>query len=209
MSTPSLFALVLAALTFAKVVLGTRFLLTGSGDSHKGLDRATMTQALIRMGELAAAHGHTLTLIVVGGAALVLRYNARLATQDVDAFFVTPPERHETRAWAAIVARELGLPADWLNDGAKGFMQGVSYGPLLIDAPGIQVFQVSSEQLLAMKLSAWRSQQDIDDAGVVLGELVGRYGSKGDLWDAVAPYVTALKAQYAFEELWERLHGSS
>ncbi|WP_129630279.1 DUF6036 family nucleotidyltransferase [Candidatus Oscillochloris fontis] len=162
-----------------------------------------MTQALTRLGALAAEQGHTLTLVVVGGAALVLRYQARLSTQDVDAFFVTPPERRETRAWATIVARELGLPADWLNDGAKGFMQDMSYGPLLIDAPGIKVYQISAEQLLAMKLSAWRDEQDEADALVVLNDLAAHYPSKEALWDAVQPYVTHLKAQYAFDMLWE------
>ncbi len=199
-------AALLATLTV--VLVASRFLL-GAGDARRGLDRAIMIQALTRLGALAADQGHTLTLIVVGGAALVLRYQARLSTQDVDAFFVTPPERRETRAWATVVARELGLPADWLNDGAKGFMQGMSYGPLLLDAPGIKVYQISAEQLLAMKLSAWRSQQDIDDATTVLVDLVAQYRTKDDLWIAVAPYTTALKAQYAFEELWERLYGNS
>lgn len=39
-------------------------------------------------------------------------------------------------------------------------------------------------------------------------------GSKGNiptnkdaLWQAVAPYAISLKAQYAFEELWERIYG--
>lgn len=172
-------------------------------DSPSGLDRATITKALTRLGELAAVAGHTLTLLIVGGAAMVLRYNARLSTQDVDAFFVTPPERSATRTWAGVVAAELGLPADWLNDGAKGFMQGVSYGPLLIDAPGIQIYQVSPKQLLAMKLSAWRDEQDEQDAFVVLNELAAQYTNKEDLWLAIAPYATHLRAQYAFESLWE------
>ena len=188
------------------VVVAGRLLFSHFGKTSP-LTRDMIIHALTRLGELAYSEGQTLTLVVVGGAALVLRYNTRVSTQDVDAFMETPPERRATRAWAATVAQELGLPSDWLNDGAKGFMQGVSYGPLLIDAPGIQVYQISSEQLLAMKLSAWRNQQDINDAGVVLGDLAPSYGSKEAVWKAIAPYVIGLKAQYAFEELWERLYG--
>jgi hypothetical protein len=196
----------LVALSLAVVLLLGRRWLAGPAGGDNGLTRASMTQALARLGELAQAHGQILTLIVVGGAAMVLRYQARVSTKDVDAFFLTPPERQETRAWAARVARELGLPADWLNDGAKGFMQGLTYGPLLLEAPGIQVYQVGSEQLLAMKLSAWRGPVDRQDATIILAELAPQYASKDALWSAISPFVTELKAQYAFEELWERFY---
>lgn len=199
----------LTALALLAVLIVARRWLSSSGTSPRGLDRATMVQALTRLGELAAAEGHTLTLVVVGGAALVLNYNARMATQDVDAFLITPPEARATRGWARVVATEMGLPADWLNDGAKGFMQGISYGPLLIDAPGIRVYQVSPEQLLAMKLSAWRSAQDISDAATVLVDLAGQYPTKTALWNALASYVVHIKAQYAFDELWERTYGDT
>lgn len=203
--TPLVFGLV--ALVLLAVFLVTRRWLPPTGDSRRLLDRAIMEQALVRLGELAAADGHTLTLIVVGGAAMVLNYQSRYATQDVDAFFVTPPEARATRAWAKTVAAEVGLDADWLNDGAKGFMQGISYGPLLIDAPGIMVYQISPEQLLAMKLSAWRGEQDEADAAVILDDLVAQYRDKAAVWNALAPYVTHIKAQYAFDELWEDDHG--
>lgn len=196
----------LVALSLAVVLFLARRWLAGSADSASGLTRATMTQALTRLGELAQAHGQTLTLVVVGGAAMVLRYQARVSTKDVDAFFLTPPERQATRTWATRVARELDLPADWLNDGAKGFMQGLSYGPLLLEAPGIRVYQVGPEQLLAMKLSAWRDLQDQQDAAIVLAELAPQYGSKDALWNAVVPFVTDLKAQYAFAEIWQQLY---
>jgi hypothetical protein len=195
----------LVALSLAVVLLLARRWLAGPAGGDTGLTRASMTQALTRLGELAQAQGQTLTL-VVGGAARVLRYQARASTKDVDAFFLTPPERQETRAWAARVARELDLPADWLNDGAKGFMQGLTYGPLLLEAPGILVYQVSSEQLLAMKLSAWRDLQDQQDGALVMAELTPQYVSKDALWSAIRPFVTDLKAQYAFEELWETLY---
>lgn len=120
---------------------------------------------------------------------------------------MTPPEAQVTRAWATIVARELRLPSDWLNDGAKGFMQGISYGPLLIDTPGIKVYQISPEQLLAMKRSAWRGEQDAADATVVLHALASQYGEKIAVWNAIRLYATHIKAQYAFDELWEDTHG--
>lgn len=69
----SRFTVRLGALALGGGICGMRWLLTGPDDSRTGLNRATMTQALTRLGELAAADGHTLTLVVVGGAAMVLR----------------------------------------------------------------------------------------------------------------------------------------
>jgi hypothetical protein len=174
------------------------------------LSRETIEQALYRLGEQANDAGESLTLIIVGGTALMLGYNARNSTRDVDAFMMTPPERSQTRQWALMVAQELGLPADWLNDGAKGFMQGVSQGPLLLSGRGIMVYQVSPEQLLAMKLGAWRGGQDRDDARVVLMSLQPLYADKEAVWDAIRPFLTvfeSLKASYAFEELWTDVYG--
>ena len=89
-------------------------------------------------------------------------------------------------------------------------MQGVSQGPLLLSGRGIMVFQVTPEQLLAMKLAAWRGQQDEDDARVVLTSLRLHYADKEALWEAIRPFLTVfenLKAHYAFEQLWEEMYG--
>ena len=53
-------------------------------------------------------------LFIVGGAAMAVAYDARLATTDVDAVFV--PSK-EVRIAASRVAQERGLEEDWLNDG--------------------------------------------------------------------------------------------
>lgn len=55
------------------------------------LSQHDIHQALTRLGQLAAADGHHVVLVVVGGAAMVLGYQARLATHDIDAIFVPPP----------------------------------------------------------------------------------------------------------------------
>ena len=118
------------------------------------LNQQDIITAFARLGQLAAADGLTLHLIVVGGAAMVLGYRARESTHDIDALFLPPPEARVVRTWAAAIAQEFNWPEDWLNDAAKGYLIGLSQGPILLEAPGIQVRQPAAEQLLAMKLCA-------------------------------------------------------
>jgi Nucleotidyltransferase of unknown function (DUF6036) len=167
------------------------------------LSRDQIIQALTRLGEIAARDGLEVQLVLVGGAVMALAYNARSATQDVDAIFLPPPEASQLRQWALLVASELELPEDWLNDGAKGFLNGLTIGPLLLSAPGIQVHQVTAEQLLAMKLSAWRDDTDINDAKRLLLEFPNL--ELEALWTRIEPFVIRgeeLKARYALEDLW-------
>ena len=56
---------------------------------------------------------------IVGGAAMVLAYDARVATKDVDAIF-KPTE--SIRKIVRDIGRENGLSSDWLNDALKGFL---------------------------------------------------------------------------------------
>ena len=175
------------------------------------LTRQDIISALERLGQLATTDGYTLHLMVVGGAAMVLGYDARQSTHDVDVLFLPPPEARVVRAWARVVAREYGWPDDWLNDAAKGYLMGVSRGPVLLEAPGIEVRQPAAEQLLAMKLSAWRDDVDIADASRLLSDLApGR--NREEVWQHLVRYLVPgreLKAQYAFEDLWESVYGDA
>src|SRR5438067_10714426 len=98
---------------------------------------------------------------------------------------------------------------DWLNDGAKGYLVGLSNGPVILSAPGIEVRSPSTAQLLAMKLSAWRDDLDVADAGRLLDEMTG---NRGEVWREIEPYLIPgdeLKAQYAFADLWEGRSGKN
>lgn len=151
-------------------------------------------------------HGQHAEIVVVGGAALVLLFDARESTKDVDAYFVKP-EASVIRDAAEAVADRLNLPADWLNDGAKAYLVTVTAGELLYHSRGLTVRAASTAQLLAMKLAAWRDAVDRGDAKLLLSQMAG---SADDIWAAVKPFVPSRqldKASYAFEDLWETLHG--
>ena len=132
------------------------------------LTRGQIEDALRRLGELARQQGESIELLAVGGAVMVLAHHARLSTHDVDAISMQPRLARLIRELVRQVAEELDWPIDWLNDGAKGYLMGLSEGGVIFAAPGIVVHCPAPAQLLAMKLSAWRDDVDIQDAGILL-----------------------------------------
>ncbi len=75
------------------------------------------------------------------------------------------------RKLAKQVAEQSDLPEDWLNDAVKGYFVGISDGDILLEMPGLMVRAPAVEQALAMKLSAWRQDIDIDDALCLLKQM--------------------------------------
>jgi hypothetical protein len=173
------------------------------------LSRALIVEALEELArELPAMGKEREEIVLAGGAALVLLYNARDATRDVDVCLVSPAGSAAVRDAAHRVAATLGLPEDWLNDGAKGYLNGFLPGEVLLDRPSLLVRALGPQQLLAMKLSAWRDDVDISDARLLLPEIQGK---RDEVWNAVEPFLVPgreLKARYAFDDLWESVHGS-
>jgi hypothetical protein len=168
-------------------------------DIRNGLD--ALAAELRRRGERAE-------IAVAGGAALVLLFNARQTTKDVDAYVLRPEASHVREA-VQEVAKELGLPDDWLNDSAKGYFIGVSIGEVLHNSDALVARAVSTTQLLAMKLAAWRDAIDRADARLLLARMPGR---AEEVWAAVKAFVPPHdvdKASYAFDDLWDSIHGSS
>jgi hypothetical protein len=171
------------------------------------LNREQILRALDALATELAAANQNCELFLVGGAALVLLYGTREATKDVDAFTSSAAMNQPLRAAAANVAMAQDLPPDWLNDAAKGFVHGLAPGAIVLDRPGLRARTLAPQQLLAMKLSAWRDDVDIDDARLLLDDLSG---SREELWMKLSPHLVPgreLKARYAFDDLWEEKHG--
>jgi len=117
--------------------------------------------------ELVAAHV-TGSLLLLGGAIMVTEVGNRSSTRDIDASF--DREAQAIRAAVRTIAVREGLPPDWLNDGAKGFLYSQPPMKLWRSFPGLLVFVISLEYLLAMKVIAGRPG-DIADARALVHQL--------------------------------------
>ncbi len=97
---------------------------------------------------------------------MVIAFDARLATRDVDAVFVPAGEVYEA---AKIVARRRGLPPDWINDAVRSYMPTESDpSPCpVVEMGSVQIATASAEYLLAMKILAARDPQDRDDIALL------------------------------------------
>jgi hypothetical protein len=172
------------------------------------LSKQDVITALARLGQLAQENGEVIELLLFGGSVMVLVFDARQTTRDVDVMILAPSEVQKVREMAKTVAQERSWPEDWLNDAVKGFIVGTSRGPVVFASTGIEVRRPAFEQLLAMKLCAWRDDVDIADAERLLQELPGAYN---EVWQKVEVYLLTgreLTAKYAFDDLWENLYGS-
>jgi hypothetical protein len=121
---------------------------------------------------------------VVGGAAMLLAYNSRVTTRDIDALF--NPDGPMLEAIRE-VASEMGWPATWLNNQASSYVsRRPGEGSLVFDHPFLQVATTPPEHLLAMKVLASRSVRDRDDIELLLDRL--RITTPVGVWAIVDRY---------------------
>ncbi len=145
-----------------------------------------------------------------GGTVMVLAFTARLTTKDVDALFQPAAAVREA---ARRIADEAHLPADWLNDGVKGFVSARHETTLrnLPQFPNLRLTMPVPEYLLAMKCMAARlggitgEQSDVADIVFLIRRL--QLCSAPEVLDLVALYYPAhripVKTQYLVEGLFE------
>jgi hypothetical protein len=110
-------------------------------------------------------------IYVAGGAAMVLIYDARAATEDVDGdFYSTELVQNKARE----VARRRDLPEDWLSDAAKVFLPQGGREPRwtpVLKRRSVEIATIDPEALLAMKIRASRPRRDGSDIAFLCGRL--------------------------------------
>jgi hypothetical protein len=83
------------------------------------LGQERIRELLVELGRRCAADEIAADMFIVGGAAIALAYSESRATRDIDAVFEPKMRVYDI---AKLMADELGLPRDWLNDGVKGLL---------------------------------------------------------------------------------------
>ena len=150
-----------------------------------------------------------------GGAALVIAFDVRLATRDVDAVVSGSPDF--LRSAAAEIAVEERWPEGWLNDGVKGFLSNKEEMALMEGFPGspqggLRIYIPTPSYIFAMKCMSMRPEgidgsHDISD----IEFLAKRIGVKTPeaAFSIIEGFYPAsripAKVRFGVEEILERL----
>lgn len=158
----------------------------GKGDTMPEplFDASEVLQAFTMLAAKLQRHGTAGQIHVIGGAAMLLTFDARTITRDIDALF-TPDG--PMRAAIAEIAAEKGWPSTWLNNQACMYMaRQPGRGATVFDHPYLQVMTTPAEHLLAMKVLAARSIRDREDVELLLGRL--KITTPETVWDIVTRF---------------------
>ncbi len=134
------------------------------------MDRQRMRALLAELGEMISREGKVVEIAIFGGSALVLQFDFREGTEDVDYIPVRGDNALLKRLATKVAARH-GLHEDWINDavwlnpqsrrGCTKFL-----GDFPFHKPGLRVFVAQPEYIFAMKVLAMRSSavtKDVED----------------------------------------------
>ena len=177
------------------------------------LSRDDILRGLGRLNTLAKAADVIVDIAVYDGAALVIAYNARVMTRDVDA--VIHGNVTFIKQACRIIAEEEGWPDGWLNDGVKGFISASeALEPMLAegggDGEGVRVYVPTAEYLFAMKCMAMRPEgvdgsHDISDIKFLANEI--GIESAGQAFEMIEQFYPASKippkVRFGVEEILE------
>jgi hypothetical protein len=133
------------------------------------MDRDEIEGALRELAQELDERGVVARIYLVGGAAMVLAYQSRFSTDDVDG---SGYPTDEVLAVAAEVAERRSLRSNWLDDSVKVYLPIATepeWRPV-IKVGSVEVVVADERTLLAMKMRASRGRRDEADIEFLLGQ---------------------------------------
>ena len=128
------------------------------------MDRKELARAFRNLDDLLETRQE---VILLGGAAMILGYGLERATQDVDGFFPSAGAT-ELRDKIRQVASEMGLPDDWFNDTAKGYMALLPRDfterlfPIDLGLKKLKLLALGRPEMVVLKIIALRQRDEED-----------------------------------------------
>jgi hypothetical protein len=135
----------------------------------KTLSRSQLLKYLGLLNDKLAVLGAHGEILLVGEVAMRLVHEARDMTKDIEALYEPNPLIQNL---ALKIAHQEGLPEDWLNDAAKGFVGPNAPQEKFLSLGALDILAVSGEYLLAMKMASSRyGEADANDIIFLLDKL--------------------------------------
>ena len=123
------------------------------------LNRDEMQSALAELSDELNARNVKAKIYLVGGAVMVLAFDARFTTGDIDGS-IYPTD--DVLAVAAQIGEHRGLGAEWLNNSAQQFIpvfKEPNWQPIL-KSGNVEIVAADERSMLAMKMRAGRGSRD-------------------------------------------------
>lgn len=137
-----------------------------SGRDHQKISRQDMLAIFEKMGEACREDGAYYEIAIYGGSALMLAFDYRQATCDID-FVPVSGASDKIAGIADRAAASLGLPANLLRDDVRIFVSDAAQYEMFGEFPkgggNLRVFSATPEYILAMKILAMRSSMETGD----------------------------------------------
>lgn len=167
------------------------------------LDEKQIQNLFFKLNNKLSARGEVAEVGIVGGAVMCIVFHARKATRDIDAIF--RPTK-VVRDIVRVIADEENLPSDWLNDAAKGYIQGSFARQDVLILSHLRVWAPEPKYMLAMKcISARWDTSDRDDVVFLIQYL--KIKSAKEVFKIIEKYYPKnripAKTQFLIEELFE------
>ncbi len=126
------------------------------------LNRDEIESAIAELADQLNARNVKAKIYLVGGAVMVLAFDARFTTGDIDGA-IHPTD--DVFAVAAEIGERRGLGADWLNNSVSQFIPAFKepdWQPIL-KSGNVEIVAADERSMLAMKMRAGRGSRDRPD----------------------------------------------